>query len=113
MPAMPHPNRLVFTDSQGGPWRRSNLLRREWHPLLGAAELPRLGFHVLRHTHATALLAAGHNPRAVAARLGHSRPSLVLDVYGHLLPGADEALTASAEAFVHGTRIPQGGVQAP
>ena len=40
------------------------------------------------------------DPRAVAARLGHSRPSLVLDVYGHLLPAADEALTEAAEALI-------------
>jgi integrase len=98
--ATPHPQRLVFTDSRGGPWRRSNLMRREWHPLLETAGLTRMGFHVLRHSHASALLAAGLNPRAIAARLGHSRPSLVLDVYGHLLPGADDDLTAAAEAIV-------------
>lgn len=113
LPATPHPSRLVFTDSRGGPWRRSNLLRREWHPLLEAAGLPRMGFHALRHTHASALLAEGHNARAVAARLGHGRPSLVLDVYGHLLPGADDALTASAEALVQGPKTRRAEVQSP
>ena len=86
------PGALVFTNGSGGPHRRSNLLRRKWHPLLERAGVPRCGFHALRHYHATMLLGAGANPRAVAARLGHSRPSLVLDVYGHVLAGADRDL---------------------
>ena len=90
---VPHPERLVFTDRRCGPLRRSNLIRRDWHPLLKLAELPKTGFHILRHSHATQLLAAGANPRAVADRLGHSQASLVLDVYGHVLPGADRELT--------------------
>ncbi len=47
--------------------------------------------HDLRHAHATMLLEAGVSPRTVADRLGHSRVSTTLDIYGHLLPGADRA----------------------
>jgi integrase len=97
---LPHPERLVFTDSRGGPLRRSNLIRRDWHPLLKLANLPKTGIHSLRHSHATQLLAAGANPRAVADRLGHSRASLVLDVYGHVLPGADRELTDQMGALL-------------
>jgi integrase len=104
LPGLPHPERLVFCDAKGGPWRRSNLTRREWHPLLEKAELPRIGLHALRHGHATALLAGGANPRAVADRLGHSQPSLVLDVYAHTLPGADRELTDRVEALLAGPR---------
>lgn len=52
--------------------------------------------HDLRHAHATMLLEAGVSPRTVADRLGHSRVSTTMDIYGHLLPGAD---AAAAQVF--------------
>ena len=49
-------------------------------------------FHGLRHTSASVALAAGATIKEVQERLGHNRPSLTLDVYGHLLEGlADDA----------------------
>ena len=52
--------------------------------------------HDLRHHHATALIEAGVNIKAVQARLGHSSPSLTLSVYAHVSPGMDKA---AAEAY--------------
>ncbi|MGE5271524.1 MAG: tyrosine-type recombinase/integrase [Thiohalocapsa sp.] len=46
-------------------------------------DLPRVRFHDLRHTHATALLAAGAHPKVVQERLGHSSVALTLDLYSH------------------------------
>lgn len=40
-------------------------------------------FHALRHTHATMLIQAGANIKDVQARLGHSKASITLDIYGH------------------------------
>lgn len=55
--------------------------------------LPRLVFHGLRHSSATILLAAGLPITLVSERLGHSKVSVTLDVYGHAIPshGADAA----------------------
>jgi integrase len=47
-------------------------------------------FHDLRHAHASHLVRAGVDVRTVAGRLGHSTPSLTLNVYGHEVPGAQE-----------------------
>jgi integrase len=47
-------------------------------------------FHDLRHAHASYLVRAGVDVRTVAGRLGHSTPSLTLNVYGHEVPGAQE-----------------------
>jgi len=44
---------LVFCDTEGGPLRKSNLLRRSFLPLLKRAGLPLIRFHDLRHTAAT------------------------------------------------------------
>ena len=77
---------LVFTDTKGGPIRKSNLLRRSFKPLLKRAGLPEIRFHDLRHTSATLLLAAGVHPKVVQERLGHSTISLTLDTYSHAVP---------------------------
>jgi integrase len=50
-----------------------------------------LPFHFLRHTHASLLLEAGESVKVVQLRLGHTRPSMTLDVYGHRMPVDDEA----------------------
>lgn len=49
-------------------------------------------FHALRHTHATMLLASGEPVIDVSRRLGHSKPSITLDVYGHAIPGHDQKI---------------------
>ncbi|MFI7158899.1 hypothetical protein [Micromonospora chalcea] len=43
-------------------------------------------FHDLRHYNASAmLLLTNGDVQYVSRRLGHSRPSITLDVYGHVL----------------------------
>ena len=63
------------------------------------AGVKRIRFHDFRHTHATALITAGQNIRAVSARLGHATPSFTLQVYGHVMPGQDEDLAKAAESL--------------
>ena len=100
--ATPHPERLVFTDTQGGPIRRSNLHRRSHKPLLAKAGLHPISFHALRHTAASLALAAGVNPKVVQEMLGHCSIALTLDSYSHVTPslGRDAAnrLNAVLEA---------------
>lgn len=97
--AAPHPDRLVFTDTEGNPIRKSNLLRRSFKPLLARAGLPQTTrFHDLRHSAATLLLAQGVHPKIVQERLGHSTIALTLDTYSHVLKGlgAEAALKLDA-----------------
>ena len=44
----------------------------------------------MRHAHASQLLRNGVDLKVVSDRLGHSRASLTLDTYSHLLPGQQE-----------------------
>ena len=76
---------LVFTICTGGPIHPRNLLRN-FKKLLQDAGLPEIRFHDLRHTAASLMLNHGIPLIIVSRRLGHVRPSITLDVYGHLIP---------------------------
>jgi integrase len=88
---------LVFTTPIGTALDPRNV-SREFHVLLGAAKLPSIRFHDLRHTAATLLLAQGVDPRTIMETLGHSQISLTLNTYSHVLPAlqADAAVKMNA-----------------
>jgi integrase len=52
-----------------------------------------LRLHDLRHTAVALWIAAGASPKDIATRAGHTSVSVVLDRYGHLLPGSEERVT--------------------
>ena len=54
------------------------------------ADLPDIRFHDLRHTAAFLMLNNGIPVLIVSHRLGHVRPSITLDIYGHLIPSMQE-----------------------
>jgi len=56
-----------------------------------------VGLHTFRHTHASMLIAAGTDILTVSRRLGHENIRITLDLYGHLLPGQDEAAAATMD----------------
>jgi integrase len=100
MLAEAHLREFVFCDSQGGPVRKSNLIRRSFLPLLKRAGLPRIRFHDLRHTAATLLLLQGVHPKVVQERLGHSQISITLDTYSHVLPSMGREAAAKLDALL-------------
>lgn len=90
---------LVFTSLEGTPVNPQNW-QRFWRKLLHQAGVEHKKFHALRHTHATKLLAAGKPIMDVSRRLGHSKPSHTLDLYGHAMPGkADEIANDIGEIY--------------
>lgn len=84
---------LVFTSTSGTPINPQNW-QRFWRKLLRQAGIPHKNFHALRHTHATRLLANGVPLLEVSRRLGHSKPSHTLDLYGHAIPGYDDKIAS-------------------
>ena len=54
--------------------------------LLRNAGLPEIWFHDLRHTAGSLMLNNSVDVIIVSRRLGHAKPSITLDVYGHLIP---------------------------
>lgn len=64
-----------------------------------AAGLPLYSPHDLRHRRGSLWHASGMPARELAERLGHSKPSMSLDVYTHVMP-PDEANTDVLAALV-------------
>lgn len=93
----------VFVSKGGGLMRRSNFSNRHWRPLLERLGLAHRGFHHCRHTAATLMLQNGISPHIVAAILGHSKPSITMDLYAHVLqPDAGNAAGVMARLIGKG-----------
>jgi integrase len=90
---------LVFSSPDGHPVRLTLFRRRFWNPAVEEAGLAPLRIHDLRHTAVALWIAAGANPKQIAARAGHTSVSVVLDRYGHLLPQHDGELMQRLEAL--------------
>lgn len=61
----------------------------EFTKVRGSVRLPNVRLHHLRHFAATVMLAGGVDVRTVAGRLGHSRPTLTLQTYAHVMDVTD------------------------
>ena len=83
-------NDLVFPRDDGRPRDPNNVLKK-LQAALKRAGIPRMRLHDLRHAHASHLIADGVSPKVVQERLGHSSVQFTLQVYGHLLPGQQQA----------------------
>ena len=90
---------LVFRSQDGLAIRKSNFIRRFFHPLLERANLPHITFHSLRHVANSVLLANGASPLEAAERLGHTDTRMTLDTYGHVLGNAQRALADRLDAM--------------
>jgi integrase len=62
-----------------------------------------LRFHDLRHTCASLLIAANAHPKAIQDHLGHTDIQTTFNVYGHLLPQAHDALSATLDSAYEGS----------
>lgn len=88
--------RLCFTTRNDTPIGPRNF-ERLWRDLLRCANVEYKNLHVLRHTHATELLAASVPIVEVSRRLGHSRISHTLELYGHAIPNYDDKIVDKVE----------------
>lgn len=90
---------LVFPNEAGKALDRHNLLSRIFWPALKMAGLRRVRFHDLRHSYAAALIGAKQNIKWIQKQLGHSSIQITMDVYGHLLPDAEQDAAAKLDAI--------------
>ena len=93
------PETWVFSTA-GGKLLSPDNLSRDWRRVCNAKKLPRVSFHALRHTHASVLIRKGVDILTISRRLGHYKPSVTLDIYGHLMRGADAAAAKAIEGML-------------
>jgi integrase len=96
-------NDLVFAAANGRPIYPDNL-KRDFERLVHLAGVPRIRIHDQRHTHVTLAIAAGADIGAVSQRIGHSRTSITMDVYHHVLPRKHLEVSDKVGAVLFGQR---------
>lgn len=79
------PQDQVFTRKDGQLLNPASITKR-FQKLTKDGEFVQIRLHDLRHTHASHLLEAGANYKAVQERLGHADPVFTIDTYVHLMP---------------------------
>ena len=68
-----------------------------------AAGLPAIRLHDMRHSYATAGLAAGVPPKVMSERLGHATVAFTLDTYTSALPAMDKSAADVVAELILGT----------
>ena len=90
---------LLFGTSVGTPMSRNTFRTRVWQPARVAAGLPKgVTPHLLRHSHASWLLAGGADLVVVMNRLGH-RQIQTTQGYLHSMPDAGDRALAALDRF--------------
>ena len=84
----------VFVNEVGQVIDEGNLRRRVFYPVLAKTGLRHIRIHDLRHTFANMLLQNGESLVYVKDQLGHSSIQITVDIYGHLVPGANRQAVA-------------------
>jgi integrase len=91
------PDGLIFHTSTDRPLWQEHYGTRVFAKAVARAGLPTgTTSHDLRHHYASVLLAAGES--VVAELLGHEDATLVLQVYGHLMPGSEDRTRRAVDA---------------
>lgn len=69
-------------------------LSDKWRDFIKKTSIRFIRFHDLRHTSVTILINRGIHAKIISDRLGHSKISTTMDVYGHVIRSADVGAAA-------------------
>jgi integrase len=93
---------LVFTMPNGSPIH-PNRFSLWFRKHARGAGLPPIRLHDMRHSYATAGLAAGVPPKVMSERLGHATVAFTLDTYTSALPAMDKSAADVVAGLILGT----------
>ncbi|MDX9788661.1 MAG: tyrosine-type recombinase/integrase [Desulfobacterales bacterium] len=96
----PNEMELVFPNDAGNPINHNNMVNRAFIPALKAAGLPVIRFHALRHTYASLKIRQGANIKYIQEQMGHSKPTITLNVYAHLFDASNAESAQGLEKII-------------
>ncbi|MEV7692499.1 site-specific integrase [Microbacterium sp. NPDC089189] len=109
--ALSGPGEQLFVTPLGRLWQRNNA-GEEWRRIRKEVGLPEgITLHALRHTFASNLIASGCDVVTVQRALGHSQPSITLNVYSHLWPSAEDKTRSATADFMAAVAGPADSVR--
>jgi integrase len=62
----------------------------------------KIRFHDLRHTYASIMIEQGENIKYIQTQLGHSSPTVTLNVYAHLMKPTNQDAVCRLEKTIFG-----------
>ena len=98
---------LVFSNREGKPLDRRNLLARDIAPACKRLGLPKVSWHSFRHCNATLLDSIGTPLGTVQALLGHSTPEITRSIYLHAVPEDQRRAVENLERLIFGLKWTQ------
>ena len=96
----PNKLNLVFPNESGQPMNHNNMVNRYFDPVLKKAGIDRIRFHDLRHSYASLLIEQGENIKYIQSQLGHSTPTVTLNVYSHLMKSENQEAAVRLEKAI-------------
>ena len=100
---LPNEHNLIFPNRAGQPINHSNMVNRYYFPALDKAKIPQIKFHALRHTTASLMIEQGENIKYIQSQLGHSSPTVTLNVYAHLMKPINQEAACRLESAIFDT----------
>ena len=89
-----------------------NLHHRAFYKARDRAGLRRIRLHDLRHTFASLLIQNGESFAYIRDQLGHSSIPVTVDIYAHLIPGANRQAVDRLDDIPHATPNEKGATAA-
>ena len=100
---------LIFPSEAGNPLAEAPMVRKFFKPALKKAGLSDMRFHDLRHTMASLMIEQGENIVYIQRQLGHSSPTVTLNVYAHLINEVNQEAALRLENTIFSTNRAQNG----
>jgi integrase len=94
---------LVFPNKAKNPINHNNLVNRHFNPALKAAGLPKIRFHDPRRSYASLLIEQRENIKYIQSQLGHSSPTVTLNIYAHLMKPVNQEAACRLENIIFET----------
>lgn len=96
----PNDLNLMFPNKAGGPINDGNMRYRYFMTAIKKINLKGVRFHDLRHTYASLMIEQGENIKYIQSQLGHSSPTVTLNVYAHLMKPSNQRAACRLENTV-------------